>query len=184
VTAPAANPKSWRSKLAALPANGVVRKKALAIVAMRLAGYDTAEIAEDLRISKRSVRQYLWIAGKHGWLAQGVHGTLADPRDRLEFEIGHKVVRNLDQMLDSSDPAVRHEATLEAAKGTIFKAYDQQALVSAPNTNVLSIRVELPPGAQSGMRADAISGTAAYVEGEVNDAPAPAVHQSELDPTR
>jgi hypothetical protein len=150
-----------------LPADSIVRKKAMHIVAMRIAGCDTPEIAKALEIKEKSVRQYLYIAGRNGWLAKA---EWADPHDQLEYDTIHKVVRNLDEMLDSSDPAMRADVTLQTAKGTIFKRYDQDVVHHQPQMNMLSIRVELPPADNTQtMRKGSGGGTPLYVEAEVVD---------------
>ena len=101
--------------------NSVVRKKAVAIVAMRAQGFSTEEIATELRIKPASVSHYVWQATKSGFLLNRRGESLfTDPKDRIEFELAHKAVRNMNEFLDSTNTRVRKEFTLEIAKGALF----------------------------------------------------------------
>jgi predicted transcriptional regulator len=146
-----------------LPSNSLIRQKVMAIIAMRVDGKETSEIAKALSISEKSVGQYMWLAGKNGWLKRNA----VDPTDRLQYEIAHKVVRNLDEMLDSDSEERRDHATLEVAKGTIFK---QVADVNAaPPLTMIGVRVEVVQGANTAIREGTTGGTAHYIDGETLD---------------
>jgi hypothetical protein len=121
-----------------LPDNSLIRKKVLAIIAMECAGKSHTEIAAELGIKEKTIRQYKFIAGKKGWL------TSVDPRDQLEYNLGHKIVENFKEALDSPDPARKDKMTVELAKGTIFKKFDAQASV-APPMSALTINIVNAP---------------------------------------
>lgn len=147
-----------------LPANSLIRQKVLAIISMRVAGQDTPDIAKALGISERSVNQYMWLAGKNGWLKK--HAV--DPADRMEFELQHKVVRNLDEMLDSDSEERRDHATLEVAKGTLFKKMTAEGNAVPPVT-MIGVRVEIVPGSNMTIREGTTGGSGHYIEGEVEN---------------
>lgn len=154
---------SWR-----LPPNSRIRATALKILALRLKGIPDAEIATALGIgSTTTLRNYMWRAGKNGWLTEEID----NPRDRLDYDIMHKVVRNMDEALDDPDDERRDKMTVEVARGTIFKSYDQQGISNAPPLNVLAIKIEMPDGEAPKPREGTMIGAPAYLDGEVADAP-------------
>lgn len=145
------------------PPNSKIRKTAVKILALRLRGMPDAEIATALGLASPSVvRGYIHRAYKNGWLTD----DLDNPKDELEYAIGHKLVRNIHQALDSGDPERKDKMTLEVAKGTLFKQFDQQAATSAPALNVLAIKIEMPIGVPGTVREGTMGGSPAYVEGE------------------
>lgn len=151
-----------------LPKESVQHQKALSIVAMRVAGLTTEEIAKALNIKPASVNQYMWLAGKNGWLPKR-GGGFADPKDRMEYQIAHKVVRNIDEMLDSQDLDTRKEVTMETAKGTLFKKFGEVAAAPTSTNMVIAIRmerptstIELPP-----IREGTTGGQPKYIEADV-----------------
>lgn len=147
-----------------LPSNSVVRQKVLAIIAMRLDGKTSDEIATTLGLSAASIRQYMWLAGRNGWLKK----KAVDPKDRLEFEIAHKVVRNLDEMLDSPNEERRDQATMKTAEGLLFKQMVSEASGPPPLT-MIGVRVEVVPGTNAQIREGTTGGEGHYVEGETVD---------------
>lgn len=150
-----------------LPSNSLVRQKVLAIISMRLEGKDNDEIAKVLGISPNSIKQYMYLAGRNGWLKN----KAVDPNDRLEHEIAHKVVRNLDEMLDSPDESRRDVATLKTADGMLFKRFAEQQGQAQPLA-VIGVRIEMPAnGTMPTIREDTTGGTPRWAEGEVIDAP-------------
>lgn len=152
-----------------LARNSVVRKKALLIVAMKAEGLTHAQIGEKLNISTGSVSQYLYRANQAGLLRDKKTGEslLIDPKDRIDIDIGQRVVRNLTEMLNSDDDEIRKEVTLEVAKGTLFKHYDKDKAAPMPSMNVLQVKIEMPETGGSVIRDGSIGGVPAYVEGEV-----------------
>ena len=148
-----------------IPKNSVIRQKALAIMAMRLAGHDNETIAKELQLSQGSLNQYLWMAGKNGWIPR--KRGFADPKDSLEFSLAHKVVKNLGDLLDSEDAETKKEVTLEVAKGTLFKRFSDQN-AQAPQTTVLAVRIEMPAGEPTIIRERTTGGRGRWIEGEVD----------------
>lgn len=150
----------------ALPSNSLVRTKVLAIIAMRIQGKNTAEIAAELGIKERSVNQYMYLAGKNGWLKK----KAVDPNDRLQFELAQKVVRNLDEMLDSDDESRRDLATLKTAEGMTFKQFGEQAS-QVPQMTVIGVRIEMPTRAEGApevtIRPETTGGTPRWIEADV-----------------
>lgn len=71
-------------------------------------------------------------AVREGWL------VLEDPLDILEHEIIPKVAKNLSMFLDQGDKQV----TIETAKGTLFKAYQESKGISQNPTTVLALKIE------------------------------------------
>ena len=149
----------------------LVRKKALAIVAMRAQGYTSDEIAAELKVKVATLSTYVHRAVKSGFLVnKRGESLLADPRDQVEYELAHKVVRNLGVLLDCGDLKTQKEVTLEVAKGTLFKKFDQQVNAPLPNMNVLSLRIEMPRGADTiTVREGSIGGKPMYIEGDTTN---------------
>lgn len=157
-----------RKPLLKLQKNSIVRKKALAIVALRAAGYSDAAIASELKIAVTTIKAYLYRATQAGMLVdKKTKSLLSDPTDRVEFELSHKVIRNLNEMMDSDDDQLRKEVTLEVAKGALFKKFDPIKEHVLPSMNVLSVKIEMPSSGAVEVRPGALGGTPAYVEGEV-----------------
>ncbi len=96
------------------------------------------EIAEKMGITRGSLNSMIWAARKDGLL------KFEDPLQKIEYQIIPKVVDNLMEFLDAKDKTV----TLETAKGTIFKQYQQTKGVSDNPTNVLALKIEMPDAAQ------------------------------------
>lgn len=159
-------PLSPKQGLVKLGKNSIVRKKAMAIVALRAHGYTTEQIAVELAIKPASVNQYLWRATKAGLLVDRKTGSLlTDPKDNIEFELSHKVIRNLNEFMDSDDDDVRKEVTLEIAKGTMWKRFDPAKETAMPAMNVLAVKIEMPTSGQVDARHGAMGGSPAYAEG-------------------
>lgn len=141
------------------PPNSPIRQKVMLILAMRFSGMSDEEIAPQLNLSPRTVKDYIKIAGVNGWL------DLPDQKEKLEYQVIPKAVRNLDAMLDSPDSDVKHNATLKTLEGTLFKQFGvAQGGPQLPG--VLAIKIEMPPGALAAPRPEALGGVPAYVEGD------------------
>lgn len=150
-----------------------MRKKAQQIVALRIAGHSRDDIALLLNIKPASVNQYMYVAGKNGWL------ETEDPNDELEYNLAHKVVGNLDELLTHRNVLglPDRETTLETAKGIgLFKVHDGRN--DAPQQqNVLSIVIETPGNGNGNLprvRAGTTAGVPAYVDGQTIDVDKPA----------
>lgn len=139
-----------------LPPDSKVRVVALNIIAMRAGGKSDDEIAAELNISPKSIAPYVYRAAKNGWI------TSDDPRDRLKYELLHKVVDRLNEGLGdgtrhtSSGMRVRTAVAVEMAKGTIFKEFDQAA--TAQQSTVVAVQVVMPAGERQVMREDTAGG--------------------------
>lgn len=152
-----------------LPENSKIREKAAAIVAMKIQGYDNDEIAHKLSLSVRSLRQYMWIAGKNGWLRTD------DPRDVAEFDIAHQVVDGLRTLVNHRNALglPDKEVILKSAEGLgIFKD-SKQPVEQAALSNNLTINVVMPGGERPEVRPGTTLGVGAYVEGDVVNGNAP-----------
>ncbi len=150
-----------------LPEDSKIKKVALQMVAMRIAGLTDDEIAASLGLKKSTIHSYLHKAGKMGWL------DLDNAKDQIDYQMMPKVVRNLMEGLDDGHRnektgfQVKTAVALEVAKGTVFKQYDQVVQV-APHSTVVAIKIEMPEGPAQQMREDTTGGRPAYVvEGEL-----------------
>lgn len=157
-------PPEWK-----IGKNSIIRKKALAIVAMKAAGIGNEQIAKELGIGVESIKNYIYRATKSGFLVNKKTGwLLTDPHDRIEFDLAQKAVENLSQMLDSNEKlsrgekSIKMEATLALANGVLFKKFDQPKEASM-NTNVLQISIT---GHQDAVDISA-GGTPLYTDGEI-----------------
>lgn len=91
-----------------------------------------SDIAARLGISTRSLNTYIAHAVKEGWL------RFDDPISRVEHEIVPKALDNLSSLLDQKDK----QTTIEVAKGTIFKTYQEAKGISDVPRTVLALRIE------------------------------------------
>ena len=150
-----------------LPPDSKVRRCALLIMAMRLAGMEDAEIAKGLDISPKSISGYIYRAGKNGWL------NLDAPRERLEYQMTNKALDNLDAMLEDERmlppgaKIVKHEATHRLLEGTLYKQFSEPAPQQIQQT-VVAVRVEMPSGPAPSIREDTTGGTPAFMEGDIH----------------
>ena len=167
--------------------NSVVRKKAVAIIAMRAQGLSNDEIATELKIRPSSVTNYVWMATRSGFLLNKAGSFFTDPKDTVEFELSHKIVRNLNAALDDEPVIVAsgeiksvsrqmYDATMELAKGSLFKRFDPPKDGSTlPNMQqVLAIKIDMPTALESPLtiREGSIGGTPIY-EGVVDESGQP-----------
>ena len=140
-----------------LPEDSEIRKKAIQILLMREAGCTSEEISKALDLKVESLSQYLYLASRNGWL------DFSDPRNRLEYQVLPKAVRNLDKFMDDDDKRVKFKATLATIQGLVFNPAEQ-ASRGAGQTNVLSIRIEGAPIGK--IEIEGVGGSPAYLEGE------------------
>lgn len=135
------------------------------ILALRAREMTNPQIGEMLGLTAGTIDQYLYRAGKMGWLEELVD----DPKDAIEYDVLHKVVRNLHDALDCDDPDRRDSMTVEVARGTLFKKFDPKTNVAPPPLTMLAVKIEMPAGEMPSVRAGAIVGTPAFLEGTVSD---------------
>lgn len=134
---------------------------------MRQAGLGEDEIAGALGLSRSTLKGYVYKAGRNGWL------DLDDPKDRLEYQVLHKVVKRLDEALDAGNDRVLNtgmkESTavaLKVGEGTLFKQFDKDPGASMQQT-VVAIKIEMPPGVPTAIREGTTGGAPAYIDAEV-----------------
>jgi len=135
-----------------------MREHAMKIIALRLGGMEDKEIAEYLEVSPKSLNQYVWIAGKNGWLE-----SFSSAKEAIEYGLAHKVLRNLDEALDddtrpmTGGPKNRTAVALKIAEGTMFKQFGDGVTSTAAPQTMIAIKIEQPREAQP-MRAGTIGG--------------------------
>jgi hypothetical protein len=109
-------------------------------------GITNKEIAERLSIHPRYLSTLIWRASKEGWL------KFDDPMNVIEYRLIPKVTENLEYYLNKRDKTV----TLETAKGTIFKQYQESKGISDAPQTVLALKIE--GGAPRGEEIKAVLG--------------------------
>lgn len=114
------------------------------------------DIAAKLGILPASLSSIISQAVRDGWL------SFDDPLSRLEHEIIPKVVDNLSLFLDQKDKQV----TLETAKGTLFKQYQDSKGISDAPTTVLALKIEAVPSGQASPSSGRIIGNPRVIEVE------------------
>lgn len=92
------------------------------------------EAARVMRIGRRVLNASIQTAVEEGWL------RFEDPLAKIEYQIIPKVVRNLNKFLDEGDKTV----TIETAKGTLFKMYQESKGISDTPQTVLALKIEQP----------------------------------------
>lgn len=142
-----------------------MRPVAMQIIAMRLSGMEDADIAKSLNISKNSISPYVYRATKNGWLDIDY-----DPKERLQLQVMHKVVAQLEAGLEdkarmNTGMKVQTAVALKMAEGTIFKQFDQQT-AQQTGTTVVAVQVVMPDGPRQVIRADTTGGRPAFVDAE------------------
>jgi hypothetical protein len=95
--------------------------------------------------SKTDIAQKMGIARKQLYtiIKEGMEAgilTFDDPIEKIEHEIIPKVVDNLNYYLDQKDKTV----TIETAKGTIFKQFQEAKGISDSQQTVLALKIEQP----------------------------------------
>lgn len=139
-----------------------VRVKVMTILAMRVAGIEDEQIAKELGLTIGSLRNYIYLAGKNGWLTAE---SIQNPVEQIEYTLLHKVVRNLDQYLDSSIPSERQAVTEKLFDATLAKHWAPVA-AAGPAQTLVAIRIEQPAGPPQQIREGTIQGLSAWSEGE------------------
>jgi hypothetical protein len=98
-------------------------------------GITNIEVARRLGISTQSLNSLISKASREGWL------VFDDPIDSIDFQLIPKVMKNLNTLLDQVD----RTTTLETAKGTIFKSYQNAKGISDTIQTVLALKLEAVP---------------------------------------
>ena len=94
------------------------------------------EIAEKMGIVHQTLSQILREGQDQGLL------VFTDPLERIDYEIIPKIVDNLNYFLTAKDKTV----TIEAAKGTLFKAYADSKGIIEGNQTMLALKIEPASG--------------------------------------
>lgn len=155
------------------PRDSKARKVAEKIMVMRAAGHDDKAIAKRLKSTEGSIRQYVYLARKNGWLDD--NDEPVDLELDLALNVDRKIVRNIGASLDGQMTNWQtHEMTIAAAKGRgVFKNHEVSKNEGGVSMAVVAIQVVMPPvGAGDQMpeiNEEQMGGRAAYVEGDVDD---------------
>jgi hypothetical protein len=146
-------------------------EQAQKVLALKAVGMIAADIAESMGISKQTVHNLTYLAGKNGWMTE-----FANAREQIEFRIMPKALRVIEDGLSdkvrhtTSGQTVAQQIALEVAGGTIFKDFESAAgSQQVPVNNIIGIRIETTPGAVSVMREGSGGDTPAYIDGEVGN---------------
>jgi len=146
-------------------------EQAQKVLALKAVGMIAADIAESMGISKQTVHNLTYLAGKNGWMTE-----FANAREQIEFRIMPKALRVIEDGLNdkvrhtTSGQTVAQQIALEVAGGTVFKEFESAAgAQQVPVNNIIGIRIETVPGAVSVMREGSGGDTPAYIEGEVDN---------------
>ncbi len=94
------------------------------------------EAARQIGMSRRHLQNVIQRAAQEGWL------KFEDPLNRLEYVVVPKVVDNLEKFLAEGDKTT----TIETAKGTIFKQYQESKGISDASQTILALRIEPADG--------------------------------------
>lgn len=92
------------------------------------------EVARQIGINRSYLQNVIQQGVKEGWL------VFDDPLARLEYQVIPKAVENINAFLDAKDKQV----TIEVAKGTLFKAFQESKGIHQGSTTVLALKIELP----------------------------------------
>jgi hypothetical protein len=134
----------------------------MTILTMRVAGLSDEDIAKDMGLSQGTIRNYLYLAGRNGWLTAE---AISNPVDTIEYSMLHKVVRNLDASLDSEDKDERARVTDKLFDATLAKHWAPVA--AGPQQTLVAIRIEHPAGPPQQVREGTVQGLSAWTDGEV-----------------
>ena len=101
-----------------------------------------SECARQMGIHRTTLNVHIQNAVREGIL------KFNDPLSRIDHEIIPKTLDNLSSFLDERDKTV----TVEVAKGTIFKAYQESKGISQVPKTILAIKIEALPGVTDGTK--------------------------------
>ncbi len=155
------------------PKDSKARKLVEKIVVMRGAGRDDTYIAKKLNTTPASVRQYMYVARKNGWL--DADDEPVDLEVEMALTTDRKIVRNVNAALDGQMTNWQtHEMTIAAAKGRgHFKNHDTAKAAGDGAMHVVALQIIMPPVGAGDQRPEItesqMGGVPAYVEGEVED---------------
>ncbi len=158
--------KAGLSEWIAEPDDSPMRLKCLRIAALRQTGMTYEEISPIMGLNVSTIRTYMCTAGANGWLKD----LLTDPKERMEFEIFNKVVRRLDEALDSeailnTGMKERTAVALKVGEGSLFNRNEQAQQQNGPST-MIAVKVEVVGGEPQKMREGTIVGASRYLDAE------------------
>lgn len=115
------------------------REKVAQWVALRAVDPDITQeaAAKQIGISRRWLQMLIQRAATEGWL------RFEDSLSRLEYVVVPKVVDNLEKFLAEGDKTI----TIETAKGTIFRQYQEVKGVNDAPQTILALKIE-PAGGE------------------------------------
>lgn len=93
-----------------------------------------SEAAKRLSVNYRTLQKDIITATREGWL------RFEDPLDRIDFQLIPKTLDNLNKLLDDED---KH-TTIEVAKNTVFRSYQEAKGIGEQQTTVLALKIEHP----------------------------------------
>lgn len=115
-----------------------------------------AECSRRMGLASKTLSGMISMAVKEGWL------RFEDPLERLEHELIPKTIDNLASFLEEGDKQV----TIELAKGTLFKQYQNAKGISDAPTTVLALKIETLDTNQVRAVSGHVVGKARVIEGE------------------
>lgn len=147
------------------PPDSKIRTKVMTILAMRVAGMEDEQISKELNLGLGTIRNYIYLAGRNGWLNADM---LQTPVETVEYTLLHKVVRNLDQYLDSPIPSERQAVTEKLFDATMARHW-APVVATGPAQTLVAIRIIQPEGPIQAIREGTIGGKSAWLDGEVSN---------------
>lgn len=117
------------------------------------------EIAHQIGMTDRGLEALIYRATKEGWL------RFSNPLERLENEIIPKTLDNLSTFLNEKDKT----ATIEVAKGTIFKHYQEAKGIVDKPTTILALKIETVNPDQVKVISSSIVGRPRVIDAEVEE---------------
>ena len=137
----------------------IARRRADAILTLKLEGRKPREIAQELHIPVRSIYWALYQLRQQGHLE-----AAKEVSDEINLHIRPMISERLAERLE--DPNVSQELLIEAAKGTgIFVNHQKISSVGATVQQALVVKFELPEGASMPTAIGEIH--SAPIEGEI-----------------
>ena len=142
----------------------------MATIALRAQGFSIEEAAEEIGLTKNTIKSYLQIARREGWITSSV---FIDPADKLEHVLQHQVVENLGAILaETNEQAAEKtalssravETTIEVAKGTgLLKQHQvSKGEITSQVGLALKVQIDMPAGITTIAREGSIGGTPAF----------------------
>lgn len=120
-------------------------------------GITNKEVAERLGLAPSTLNAYIGKARAQGWL------VFSDPLSRIEHEIIPQTLDNLAFYL-SKEGGRDKQVTIETAKGTLFKQYQEAKGISDAPQTVLALKIETLAHDQQKVLTGHVVGKARVVE--------------------